>query len=39
LILVSPCKLVPYIFLTAKDSISVNVYRCSKIAEGAGKEK
>ncbi len=23
----------------AKDSISVNIYRCSKIAEGAGKEK
>ena len=22
----------------AKDSISVNIYRCSKIAEGAGKE-
>jgi len=23
----------------AKDSISVNIYRCSKIAEGDGKEK
>ena len=22
----------------SKDSISVNIYRCSKIAEGAGKE-
>ena len=39
MVLVSLCKLVPYIFFTAKDSISVNIYKCSKIAEGAGKEK